>query len=200
MITSPQIFSSQQRIMSALSFGFVDIDENGWLDVSNASSGSLFPKIKNAWNYSGENWEIVFEVIITGSGLTYNTVYASDPGAGGDKDTPALQYEPALHNFKAYYSTDGSNWTHNTQGTTELSLNTPYFVKLAWDGTVLTLLISTDGINWNTEGTTSVSTAMPTKHTKIQIGKYGSAIFECGKINILNSYIKIGDDVVWGNV
>lgn len=94
-----------------------------------------------------------------------------------------------------FYSKNNDNNAVEIIGTTVLSLDTFYFIKIKKVGNTITLYSSLDGNNWTTEGTTTTSSTIPLT-SKIGFGHCGNPnnnnyIFN-GSIDLNNSYIKIG--------
>ncbi len=92
-------------------------------------------------------------------------------------------------------------------GTTVLSANTEYVAKLSYDPTDgYKLELSTDnGETWTTEATSTVATAI-TQGQKVTLGAdfaangaYNNYAFT-GSIDLNNSYIKVGNKIVWEGV
>ena len=78
------------------------------------------------------------------------------------------------------------------QGTTVLSVDTKYYVKIQYDGTDYTLLLSTDGINYTQEGTVA-ETTLPAD-TEIVFGKSAN-VPEI--IHLDSCYIKKDGVIIW---
>ena len=94
-----------------------------------------------------------------------------------------------------FYSKNNDNNTVEIIGTTVLSLDTFYFIKIKKVGNTITLYSSTDKITWTTEGTTTTTSTIPLT-SKIGFGHCGNPnnnnyIFN-GSIDLNNSYIKLG--------
>lgn len=94
-----------------------------------------------------------------------------------------------------FYSKNNDNNAVEIIGTTVLSLDTFYFIKIKKVGNTITLYSSTDNITWTTEGTTTTTSTIPLT-SKIGFGHCGNAnnnnyIFN-GSIDLNRSYIKLG--------
>lgn len=89
---------------------------------------------------------------------------------------------------------DGTSWVSSIQtGTTTISANTDYYVKLVFDGTSFIGYLSSDNTNWNKEvewvNTISV---LPTYYLKIGNDRMSSTYYLRGSIDLNRSYIKLG--------
>lgn len=106
---------------------------------------------------------------------------------------PALTFHIESSKLKMQIG-NGSNWVSSIlSGTTTISANTDYYVKLVFDGTKFVGYLSSDGINWNKEvewvNTISV---LPIYYLKIGNDRTSSTYYFRGSIDLNNSYIKLG--------
>ena len=102
----------------------------------------------------------------------------------------SLQLSNVLH----LYLGDGSSWNivSNLSGRTSLSVDTDYWVKIIIDNGNVSLLLSTDGITYTTEATTTMSiTESYNYNLTYGIARLGATYFR-GSIDLNNSYIKLG--------
>ena len=93
----------------------------------------------------------------------------------------------------------GSSWYGDVFGTTVLTNNVKYWVKLVRNTNGWYLYLSTDGIEYNLEGSQSWSGAPG--NTNIYIGKVYDGLPFLGKsIDLSQSYIKINNKLWWQGV
>ena len=104
-----------------------------------------------------------------------------------------------------YASSDNTTWDilDGQTGTTNLSANTKYWVKLVFDGSNYKCYLSTTGV-FNGEETTEFSvtnTGKITANTKSYIGcqviQHGNFLPFLGSIDLSNCYIKVNNINVW---
>ena len=151
---------------------------------------------------SSNSFEMVFKIKLTSSG--YCTIFS---------DTYANNYHKLMINIGAGntlqtygYLNFGNTWLMQITGTTVLSLNTDYWIKLTYDSTNgYELLLSTDGINYTSEGTDLRTTAPQIdstwEYSSLGISYSNGLNFALlGSINLSQSYIKVDDDIVWQGV
>ena len=88
---------------------------------------------------------------------------------------------------------DGSSWSiaNGILTSSELATNTDYFVKLIFNKQSISLLISTDGINYTGHSTTIVLEQEYIYNLYYGIGRLSGNYFR-GSIDFNNSYIKLG--------
>lgn len=93
----------------------------------------------------------------------------------------------------------GSSWYGDVFGTTVLTNNVKYWVKLVRNTNGWYLYLSTDGIEYNLEGSRSWSGAPG--NTNIYVGKVYDGLPFLGKsIDLSQSHIKINDKLWWQGV
>ena len=92
---------------------------------------------------------------------------------------------------------NGSSFTINEIGTTVLSENTDYYVKLTYENATAKLFLRTDGTAWNEECSASLS-AFPAG-IRIWLGRgYQAAVYFRGEIDLSETYIKVNGQVWFG--
>ena len=103
-----------------------------------------------------------------------------------------------IWNYKlAFFLRNTDNQQIEMVGTTQLLANTNYWVKMQYDGQTMYLYLSTDGINYNLENSTTINAITNSYITKIGEQKSSGAIFN-GSINLNETYIKV-NGVTWFN-
>ena len=89
---------------------------------------------------------------------------------------------------------DGTSWNiaNNILETSSLSTNIDYFIKLIFNKQSVSLLISTDGVNYSGNTTTIILNQEYTYNLSYGIGRLSSCYFN-GSIDLNQSYIKINN-------
>lgn len=101
-------------------------------------------------------------------------------------------------------STNGSSWwsAGELKGNTVFALNTNYYIKIVFDGSTYTVLLSTDDSNYTTEITHSDSAL----YSGINICNLGISVasdvnpYWQGYIDLNECYLKINNQTVWQGV
>lgn len=182
----------------------LNFDKSGWVGEFIDGKFAGF-KINRYFSYTN-SWEIMINFIITNSNFSSdNFLFAS---SAGFYVAPAI----VLKSLSSIYSGHNTNSTasfFNKELTltpsTELELNKEYYLRYSWSLStkILKLELSEDSINWNDSIELSdVERGYQQTKGGIQLGGWNSSSsnsFKSGKINILKSYIKLDDEVVWGN-
>lgn len=103
-----------------------------------------------------------------------------------------------IWNYKlAFFLRNTDNQQIEMNGVTQLLANTNYWVKMQYDGQTMYLYLSTDGINYSLENSTTINVITNSYITKIGEQKSSGAIFN-GSIDLNETYIKI-NGVTWFN-
>lgn len=117
---------------------------------------------------------------------------------------PVLTIE--IYNNALYFeTTSGEVQYFEIIGSTTLSSNTDYWVKLNRNGNTYTLYLSTDGITFTSEGTYTSSSHPPLDNYTSLIGLYYNSVDEFkfpldGSIDLNGSYININNIRWWQGV
>lgn len=100
---------------------------------------------------------------------------------------------------------DGYSWNKTMSASITWEVNREYYVKYSYnnDSKILKLELSYDGNNWETLSTTSdVEIGYQCVDTQyLELGGIAQSSrhnFDCGKINLFKSYIKLDDVLFWG--
>ena len=79
--------------------------------------------------------------------------------------------------------------------TTQLLANKDYWIKMKYDGSIMSLYLSEDGDRYNLENSQPIEVISNSYQTNIGVQKASGAIFN-GSIDLNNTYIKI-NNVYW---
>lgn len=164
--------------------------------VASGFSSSKYMTLPTAFNGSaGSTWEIVFKVKTP----TLNTLQQFL--AVGNQNSYNSYFGVTTANvfrFRLSTNTSGSVIC-NLIGTTTIIANTDYWVKAEFTGSAYNLYLSTDGVNYTLEATTT-SSSIWTQYTFSWIGKGGdnNSLYPwLGSIDLTKSYIKVNDNDWW---
>lgn len=182
----------------------VIIQSDGWIDFSNYTTNCAI-ETPAIWKPENKIWEMCFVIQITQTGNNYNTII----GAGQSlayQTLPCIQWDTTKNKFAIGYPGTASSWKYVLWTQHDYSEFGIYYLKYIWDGEKIELYVSTDGINWVNEISQEETTPcyQPSQVSKFAIGNLGYnggavSLYHCGLINVINSYIKIGSEIVWGN-
>ena len=162
-----------------------NVIDNGYISLSGISVKDFGLAIQNA-----NNWEIVFKI-------KYNSS-SSVQAIFGAKDLYFLVHINASHRLTLSMGNGSGDWAIDLAGTTELSDNTIYWVKVEWTGTEYKIYLSTDGTTWNLENSLVSSFTLSYDSDIVwSIGKMQSLYVWDGDINISDSYININNEIWW---
>jgi len=171
--------------------------ENGIAKGFNETNYLLLPQLFTPGN---SKWEIVLKFNISSFNTT--STWINLFGNGNTTDRTA-----GIHIF---YNTSGSirveactlgasSWNiMNVSGTTILTTNKDYWVKVQYTGTQYIVYISTDGITYNQEASVSSSEVIGASATQsLGISVSHPTLYHNGIIYLNESYIKIDDEIWW---
>lgn len=168
--------------------------------VSGFSTGN-YVQLPQEFNPDGQTWEAVYD-FVTGSNVSTNQAIMSNPRAHSGI---------ILHIFESkinyYASSDGSTMDITdgsyVTGTSTLSANTHYYIKLAFTGTQYIVYLSTTG-KFNGEETTEItvtsSESLYPGTMCFGIGSSGgttAAYPFLGTINLSGCYITLGGQIFY---
>lgn len=151
----------------------------------------MLPQIFDVSN--GQDWEMVFK-FTTGDDVTSVSVIAS--GLTNQYFNWCIQDGKTQNNVG-----DGTNWLvsgDNIYGSTEISPNTTYWIKVNFNGIYVRLYLSTNGSTYNLDWTFTTSKIIPVCDIVLGQGRALSTTNVPASIDLDESYIKI-DDKVWWN-
>jgi len=146
-----------------------------------------------AFQPSTNTWEFVTKI------TTGNTVSDEHFLIGGSESgTKYPQIGIANSTFYMAASYTGANWDINTQGSS-VTANTTYWIKALYDGSYYKIQYKTNEADaWSDGLSVSSSTALTIPNINMAIGWYYGQSFEFnGSIDLNETYLKIGDDIVW---
>lgn len=140
----------------------------------------------------GQDWEMVFK-FTTGDDVTSQCGIAS--GLTNQYFNWCIQDGKTQNNVG-----DGTNWLvsgDKTFGSTEISPNTTYWIKVNFNGTYVRLYLSTNGSTYNLDWTFITSKAIPACDVVLGQGRALSTTNVPASIDLEECYIKINDKVWW---
>lgn len=93
---------------------------------------------------------------------------------------------------------NGSSWGGSIKSLEKLQTNTTYWAKIQWDGSTWSLSLSTDGIQYELQGSCVASFGNLSKNVILGNANMNSyKTYFTGSIDMNKSYIKIDDEIVW---
>lgn len=164
--------------------------------ASGFSSSNYFTK-PSAFMPSTSTWEICFKVKTSSTLGVQNFLLGS---------TPQYYYtvggELMSNNYFGFgFSSNGSSWNIGwVSGTTQVSANTWYWIRISFDGTTYKFELSTDGENYNLEGSITNSNAIYQNSTNsiMNLGTMGNRnTYWRGDIDLKEWYIKEDGQITW---
>lgn len=162
IVNKDYVDSHSSDILAAIDaevVGTLTTSANG--DITGFVSGTNYLKYPGSLDFAGaSSYEMLF-VFTTGNSIGANAtnIIECDPAATTVRPLYRLYIgtSPACLGINIYNS-DGT--ISSATGTTTLQPDTKYYVKWTWDGTVRTISLSTDGINY-TDEITATTTVVP---------------------------------------
>lgn len=152
---------------------------------------------------SGDTWEIGFEVTTGSNVTTQQTILGSIPPNCGGIWLALGRNSKASLDLSVGSGTDSSsdwNIVNHIAGTTTITANTTYYIKIIFTGSEYQVLISTNNIDW-IKDISVTSSAVPSAYTnKIGICLKGGSTYDypwLGSIDLTQSYIKINNKDWW---
>ena len=174
---------------------------NGVLRNFSASNYATLP-ISN--NLANDNFEVV---------IKFNTSLNSNDSqilwCVFDSSTLYPLYSMGIDAHKLYFeTTTGMTQILEIVGSSTISLNTDYYVRLVRNNNTYTLSLSTDGSVWTTEGSSTNSNYPTYTDAVYYLGVYtyndgGTQYFEQildGEIDLNGSYITLDNTPIWKGV
>lgn len=159
---------------------------------------------RSGFNPQSNPWEIVFKVYITDLSKD-NWVMGGSNTAGQDCYGIAFGINSA-GKLNTYLSSGTASWdiASNILGTSVLSINTWYYIKLVFNGTQYIGYTSSNGIDWVTEFTITSSVIV----SQVDINRgIGCCFYDTtntgylsGSIDLNESYIKINGNFWWKGI
>lgn len=178
------------EITNAKIVGDVQVSKEGIVsgfDVSN------YLTIPEAFNPGNNPWEIVIKCM-----LTHEDTSSNEYGLLGYDSTGLFKLKviPNTRKIGLDLSTNTSSWNiGELVGQTILQLNVYYWIKAEFTGSAYNIYLSTDGINYNLDGSLS-STTVAVFPSRTIIG-YAYIHGWNGSIDLSETYIKINDEIWW---
>lgn len=155
------------------------------------SSYILLPQVFDVSN--GQDWEMVFK-FTTGDDVT------SQCGIASGLTNPYFSW--CIQDGKTQCNVgDGTDWlvaSTDIYGSTEISTNTTYWMKVNFNGSYVRVYLSTNGSTYNLEWSYITSKIIPVCNVVLGQGRALSLTNVPASIDLDESYIKI-DDKVWWN-
>lgn len=179
----------------------INIERIGALTVSgyNVSgfSAAKYMRLPDAFLPESNSWEIVWKVKTGSSVTSQQFLFGSSTGY---YDTVGAELNSS-GKFGIGFSANGSSWNISwLVGTTVLTTNTWYWLKISFTGTEYKVELSTDGETYNLENSVSSSTPIyqNASTSLIYLGTLGDkSKYWGGQIDLEECKIKINGEVVW---
>lgn len=152
---------------------------------------------------SGNVWEIGFKVTTGSNVTTQQTVLGCTPPNCGGMWLGLGRSSTAKFDFSAGSGTSSSsdwNIASHVAGSTTITTNTTYYIKIVFTGSEYKVLISTNNIDWITDisATSSVVPSAYTNRIGIVLSGVSSYVHPwLGSIDLSESYIKINGKYWW---
>lgn len=178
--------------------GNVNINES---KIASNFTSANYLKLGAVFNPSTYGWLMVFRVK-TGSDVS-SIHCINGSGVLSGADFQGVCVVTLGNNFVYYLSSTGSSWdiANEVHGATTIQPNTWYYVRIAYTGSLYSLSLSDDGINWTTDASTTSSTPIYVSSQPMLIGGsfYNSSNQSPwnGSIDLSQSYIKINGSGWW---
>lgn len=100
--------------------------------------------------------------------------------------------------FAATY--DGTQWDLTQTSSLTVNANTNYYFKVEFTGSAYKVSVSTNGNSYTEYVSTASSTSIQTNLFNFSLGYTASGTAFAGTINLNESYIKLGNNIVWTGV
>lgn len=169
-----------------------------WIDdgVVSGFSASAYLKLLNAFNPEINPWEVLFKFKLTE--VTPSSWHCLLGSAEADYSA-GLNLHITSGKVSCEYSSNNSSWNiGKITGDSTLSANTDYWVKTGWTGGQYYLSLSTNGIDYVSQGI--IDSTVPLKAIKTQsigIAAYDAATYLRGAIDLNESHIKMNSKLWW---
>ena len=152
---------------------------------------------------SGNVWEIGFKVTTGSNVTTQQTVLGCTPPNCGGMWLGLGRSSTAKFDFSAGSGTSSSsdwNIASHIAGSTTITTNTTYYIKIVFTGSEYKVLISTNNIDWITDilVTSSVVPSAYTNRIGIVLSGGSSYVYPwLGSIDLSESYMKVNGEYYW---
>ena len=178
-------------------FGYT-FDKDGW---AGPFSGYSYIAIDKLFTYE-KSFEIMFNFKLDSVPTTSNAMIGSSIR---DEFYKCPTIELQASKIWCAVSYDGYSWKKTVSSNITWEPNREYYVRYSYNNNskTLKLELSYDGNNWETLSTTEDVEigyqCVGTEYLELGgIAQSGRHEFNCGKINLFKSYIKIDDELFWG--
>lgn len=180
----PQDVKIELDPLNATITGSVKVDGGGIATGFSTSSYLTTPK---GFSVPTTSFEAVAKVTPTSFSGTDIIFFCSNSWA--------VQFSSNKLTFWLY---SGSSFTKRIESSSTFNVGTAYWVKVTWNGSVFTLLSSTNGTNYASLGTYTSST-FPSSSSVVAIGlNNANSVFPfAGSIDVSQSYIKRNGSTWW---
>ena len=164
--------------------------------VLSGFSGSKNVTLPSDFAPSSNPWEMVLK-ITTGSNVTTMQQIVG----GTTSNYGACEFGIQNSKFKLWLgSTSSNNITSDKVGTYVFSVNTTYWIKMAFSGTAYTLSYSLNGKDYTTDITISSTTAIGSSGKALGADRYENQNAFLGSIDLKECYININGERWWSGV
>ena len=191
------------------------ITSDGWVDYTQntfTNNNVNYLELSNIFTPGSQAWEMCFKIRFTQTNSHLNTIIGNDaftvPYIGYTGNIQSQWVSPR-HFFVGYTVSPTEYIMYELYSQNSFAMDGDYCVKMVWDTEYVKLYVSSnDGVTWSLEASQAVSDPhYQQSNSPIYIGtkaitsssSMADQLFNCGSINIMHSYIKFGNTVVWGN-
>lgn len=159
--------------------------------VISGFSGSNYYQLKNRFNPSPKTWEVVLKFRLNNTGCEQGLM--GYIGSGHFR-----LHVNSSNRIGLAVATVSNAWDiGEAYGTTSLSTNTDYWVKAEFTGSAYNFYISTNGIDYNLEGTINSTTSVVFPIVTNLGVVLNTEWYLRGSIDLKESYAKANNEYVW---
>ena len=151
---------------------------------------------------SNNDWEICIKFNM--SSLKNNSALIGCAYSSNYWSTPSIEYMTQNDGLWFGISTNGSSWTFS--GTTgSIESGKDYWVKLSYSSIEgYKFLLSENGVNFEVKYETSVTDVQYQNESRsimqlFNVANSGNHVASTAKIDLRETYVKFGDEIVWGS-
>ena len=173
-------------------------NNNGILSGFSASNYATLPI---TLNFGSEPWEMVWKITAPSSYINEDTLIVF----GAANNTMGIAYNIKADTLETFLSSNGTSWdllNSENKAAFDFQGNKNYYIRTSYNGTEYKQEVSETGgeSDWQTVATYEISTPIFSNYTPglgIWIVNDDSNFFRGGSIDIKESYIKRGDNIIW---
>lgn len=173
-------------------------NNNGILSGFSASNYATLPI---TLNFGSEPWEMVWKITAPSSYINEDTLIVF----GAVNNIMGIAYNIKADTLETFLSSNGTSWdllNSENKAAFDFQGNKNYYIRTSYNGTEYKQEVSETGgeSDWQTVATYEISTPIFSNYTPglgIWIVNDDSNFFRGGSIDIKESYIKRGDNIIW---